>query len=228
MRKVQFKRYWPIFLLLALLSTGCQKVMLEPDVDLRKLGKVALLEFDNLTQDWGIAREATALFAEELEQLPGMVLLQPRYGDRNLNSRAASGGDLGEIAAKLGADTLLIGAVTYYFEDIYMEPPRRVLVDKEKETHRWEFQQEANVEVSLSLQLITKEQKVLFSRRTTGKANRYRTRRLPWPSDSNYLPPYTSIPGPDRRDIPKLRQDALKDATRKLAKDYLPQYTYEW
>lgn len=216
------------FLILAFFSIGCKKVMLEPEVDLAKLGKVALLEFDNLTPDFGIAREATALLAEELYKVDGLVLIEPRFGHQDFSSREAQGGDLGKLAGRLGADTLLLGAVTYYFEDIYLEPPRRVLVDKKKEEYRWELRQETNVEVALSMQLVSKNGRVLFSRQATGEAIRFKNTELPWPGDSKYLPPFTTIPGPDRRQIPTLRREALREAIRKLASSYLPQYQYSW
>ncbi len=227
---MQAKRMLPlfVFLTLPLFLSGCKQVMLEPEVDLRKLGRVALLEFDNLTSDYGISREATTLLAEELSQLSGLDLIEPRFGDSLFSSRAASEGDVGQLARSLGADTLLLGAVTYYFEDVYLEPPRRVLIDKKKEIHRWELRQEINVEVGISLQLVSKERRVLFSRQATGKATRFKTIELPWPGDSKYLPPFTSIPSPDRRQIPTLRREALRDATKKLASNYLPQFTYTW
>lgn len=215
-------------LILVLTFSGCKKVMLEPEVDLRRLGKVALLEFDNLTSDLGIAQEATALLSEELAKIEGLDLLVPRFGDRVFSSKEAQMGDVGELALRIGADTLLLGAVTYYFEDVYLEPPRRVLIDKKKELYRWEVRQETNVEVALTMQLVSKNRRVLFSRQATGKANKLKNIELPWPGDSKYLPPFTSIPGPDRRQIPTLRREALRDAIRKLASSYLPQYTYTW
>jgi hypothetical protein len=220
---------WAFSLLAAaFFLTGCKQVVEEPKVDLRKMGTVALLEFDNLTSDFGIAVEATSLLADELSKLQGLELLIPNFGDPEFSSRTAQEGDAGKVAARLGADTLLMGAVTYYFEDVYLEPPRRVLLDKEKDLYRWELRQETNVEVVLSMQLISKDRKVLFSRQATGSSSRLKTNRLSWPGESEYLPPFSALSGTDRRQLPTVRREALRDAIRKLASSYLPQYSLTW
>ena len=152
------KRIFPlaIVLYLMLFVTGCKQVMLDPEVDLLQMGTVALLEFDNLTSDLGIAREATVLLADELSKIEGLALLRPVLGDNRYSSRAAQEGRIQKIATDLGADTLLSGAVTYYFEDVYLEPPKRVLIDKNKELYKWQARQESSVEVVLSMQLLSK------------------------------------------------------------------------
>ena len=224
------KRIFPlaIVLYLMLFVTGCKQVMLDPEVDLLQMGTVALLEFDNLTSDLGIAREATVLLADELSKIEGLALLRPVLGDNRYSSRAAQEGRIQKIATDLGADTLLSGAVTYYFEDVYLEPPKRVLIDKNKELYKWQARQESSVEVVLSMQLLSKNGKVLYSRQETGKASRLKNIDLPWPEDSEYLPTFTILPSADRRQLPALRQEALRNAIKKLASSYLPHYTFTW
>jgi TolB-like protein len=110
---------------LALTAGGCassqQTRYLHPNADLGMIKKVAVIPFENVTEDRGAGEKVTRIFFVELLALDVFDVSEPGQAVKVLRSQAASldalgSADLQRIGKDLGVDGLFMGSVVDFSE----------------------------------------------------------------------------------------------------------------
>jgi TolB-like protein len=117
---MRIERPWNLALLLLLASTACTGIkstkFLNPDFDFSYVERVAILPFENLSNDQQAGARATRLFLTELLATGAMDVVEPGEVYAELTRMASTGIDLNReqlvaLGEKLGAQALILGSV---------------------------------------------------------------------------------------------------------------------
>jgi PBP1b-binding outer membrane lipoprotein LpoB len=223
------KIYYFLFIAcLALFLTGCggERVQVEvpPEVPTEGIEKIAIIEFNNESEDPGLAREMENMLIDHFRR-NGRYIIIERYRAQNFGSRNLSPQRARQLGAQTGADALIVASATYYSEDVYMEPPRR---DDYSEHPSWSSRQITTVHAKMVGQVIdAKTGMIIYSKGTQGEGRQVRYITLPgWPGAETAPPPIWMIPWTNRHDIPKARQEAIRNAVLPFARAFYPTYKY--
>ena len=113
-----------VFITLLLLVTACrttQTKYMHKNADLGAIGKVAVLPFENLTQERSAAEKVQKIFYLELLSLDVFEVAEPGHVTKVLRTSGAPLDALGEaeyqkIGKELGVDGMFVGTVVDYAE----------------------------------------------------------------------------------------------------------------
>jgi TolB-like protein len=124
--KVAVLKLAPLALLLiALVTTGCasshQTGFLHPNADLGMIKKVAVIPFENITEDRGAGEKVTRIFFVELLSLEVFDVSEPGQAVKVVRSQGTAidslgPADLQRIGKELGVDGLFLGSVVDFSE----------------------------------------------------------------------------------------------------------------
>lgn len=235
------KRKLGLLIIVSLLLVGCsglERVTTPPVVTVGGGNTIAVLFFDNFTDDYAISHEVEQELVKTLSEyyrvldpqevewaLVRLGLMRGQSPDRNQAIR------LGEM---LGVDALVMGEVSGYFAPITQTPPYltgRTQVDRDGNTlHQYEYLENTKVMISFTGRVMdTRAGNVIHRLRVEGQgAHDYKEIiRFPrewWPE--NRAPSTWDVPRPSQTNVPHTRQTALRQAVNEFIADLMP--TYHW
>lgn len=218
-----------ILLLLVLLLAGCGnrvQVEIPPKAPVEGIGTIAIAPFDNVTADAGLAFEFEEQIAKALRDSGWYEsIINLRHTASFPPGRPVTFESVRDLARQYGADAVIVGVATYYFEDVYMGVPQCSGCDRPETNPSWSVTQYTNVAVQLSARLIAVSSgNELHGMQVRGEDVDYRTHFL---SHRGYTPPPEAlIPKPNRQRVPDTRSFAIRQAVYQFTRDLLP--TYEW
>ncbi|NIV53970.1 MAG: hypothetical protein GWN53_19220 [Gammaproteobacteria bacterium] len=179
-----------------ILTAGCASTPKPPAYSLYDHDALAVLPFQNLTQDPGLAQELQDAFLARLVQLNAVPVIEggrvsalvaredadPASLQHDAAARAA-------IARQLESDVLLVGSVTSYSEGLSEGSPRRVKVAFSSDRYRWGFYENRTVQVMASIKLIdTATGRILWVKNAQGSSGRRHWVALPYDGDKESPP----------------------------------------
>lgn len=222
--------------LVVILLTGCsshERVMVPPKVSVGGSNTIAILFFDNLTDDYALSYEIEQKLSQELQTYYkvidpieaewALVRLGLRRGQNPSPDEAVRLGQL------LNADAVLFGEVSGYFTPITQTPPYIAGTrdnERGQREYKWEISQSTNVLVSFTGRLVsTRNGNIIYRQRVEGEANRERKDFVEWLPEGKQ-PGGWLIPRQSGADIPSARGSALREAVDQFTADLLP--TYVW
>ncbi|NMB01381.1 MAG: hypothetical protein GX971_07695 [Firmicutes bacterium] len=235
------KRKLVLLVVVALFLVGCsgyERVMHPPVVRVGGENTVAVLFFDNFTDDYAISHEVEQELVKKLSEyyrvldpqevewaLVRLGLLRGQSPDRDQAVR------LGQM---LGVDALVMGEVSGYFAPITQTPPYptgRTQVDNKGQTlQQYEYVESTNVMISFTGRVMdTRAGNTIYRLRAEGKADNNRKEILRFPREwwpANRGPTTWDLPRPSQTDVSWVRQSALRQAVNQFVKDLMP--TYSW
>lgn len=222
-----------LLLMVVLFTTGCfgerEQVMVPPRADLKGANRLAVLYLSNYTSDPGIVLELEQGIRNRLRGYYRMVdssevdTFLDRYGyDRG--DRVSS--DLiYRLGRELKVDAVIVGDISYYFEDVSQDVPKLTSTYDNGQKGRWSVRQETEALVVLSARVIeTRNGTILYSTKVEGRDATSSTTMLNYAGLES--PPASMVPRPSRRDIPRTRMGAINEAVDFFTADLLP--TYVW
>lgn len=233
------KRKLGVLVILALLMAGCanyERVMVPPKVSIGPGKSVAVLFFDNLTDEYTISYEVEQQLVRTLggyyrvlepaETEWALVRLGLLRGEMPNSDQAIR---LGQM---LGVDAIVFGEVSSYYTPITQTPPyiiaNRTNPTSGKRENRWELMQNTRVMLSFTARVVnTHSGNMVHRQRVEGESARDRKVALfdKWLPDGQ-KPSAFFLPKPDRFDIPDQTKYALRQAVEQFSADLLP--TYVW
>lgn len=230
------KRKLGLLLIIAFLLAGCssyQREMVPPKVDLGSSRRIAVLFFDNLTDDYPLVYEVEQRLHDQLGEYYRVV--DPREADWALirvglrpteTPSAEQARRLGEL---LQVDALVFGEVSGYFEPILQNRPAITKTEKMEDgkiRNFYEISQTTSVMISFTGRVMsTRSGNIIYRARAQGEESFERKDPLGWYPEGKE-PKAWDIPSPSRRDVPDVRHAALREAVAEFAEDLLP--TYVW
>lgn len=230
------KRKLGLLVLVVLLLAGCsthERVMVPPKVDVGGSKTIAILFFDNLTDDYALSYEIEQKLSQELAVYYQVVEpIEAEWALVRLGLRRGqtpSPDEVVRLGQLLNVDAVLFGEVSGYFTPITQTPPYIAgSRDNEKgqREYKWEVSQTTNVMVSFTGRMMsTRSGNIIYRQRVEGESSRERKDFVDWIPEGKqpgawFIPRYTSA------DIPGARQSALREAVEQFTADLLP--TYVW
>lgn len=224
-----------MFTVMALLLAACShdrvEVQIPPRARVDGIRTIAVLPFDSLASDPGLAIEFEQRIIQQLRQSAWYDRVIEARVDSLLGTLQGSAFELSTPAARreardrLQADAVIIGAATYYFEDVSRSAAEcRQCNDPDRRS--WSVAQTTQVSVTLNARMINLHTgETVYSRISTGDDRNYTTHSI-----RNYRgaepPPASAIPQVSRQQVPFTRQIAIDRAVRDFVRDLLP--TYQW
>jgi hypothetical protein len=235
-RGKKMKRKLGLLVLLALLLAGCagyEQVMVPPKVQVGGGNTVAVLFFDNFTNDYSISYEVEQQIMRTLSEyyrvitpeeaewaLVRLGLLRGQSPDRDQAIR------LGQM---LGVDALVMGELSGYFAPVTQTEPypaKEKYNDKGVRGYDWEIGQNTRVMVSFTGRVMeTRGGNVIHRVRAQGEGSTNSKKTIGWWPDGKQ-PGFWNIPGPHQNDVPIVRQTAVRQAVSQFTEDLMP--TYYW
>ncbi|MCF7954400.1 MAG: hypothetical protein K9M75_01225 [Phycisphaerae bacterium] len=91
-----------------------------PGIDLRSIGRVVILEMENLTTNQNLSKELTTALSEEIREkqifgLDSLYLRDPKWQSLRLSADSdVSMDQLTDIKTKLGVDAVMYGRIEHY------------------------------------------------------------------------------------------------------------------
>lgn len=230
------KRKLSLLLIVAFLLVGCstyERELVPPQVDLGSSRRIAVLFFDNFTDDYPLVYEVEQRLCEQLGEYYRVI--EPREADWALARvglrptelpTAEQARRLGDL---LGVDALILGEVSGYFEPIIQTRPYIVKTEETEEGQRrnkYEIAQTTKVMISFTGRaILTRSGNIVHRVRAQGEESIERKESLGWYPEGKE-PKAWDIPKPSRLDVPDARRSALRRAVAQFTKDLLP--TYVW
>lgn len=235
------KRKLGLLIIVALLLVGCsmERVMIPPKVTIGGGNTIAVLFFDNFTDDYAISHEVEQELVKTLSgyyrvlepaevewALVRLGLMRGQSPDRDQAIR------LGQM---LGVDALVVGEVSGYFAPITQTPPyptgRTRVNERGQIEQQFEFIESTQVLVSFTGRVMdTRSGNVIYRLRAEGQGENDRKEILRFPREwwpENRGPSSWDIPRPSHADIPWVRTTALRNAVSYFVKDLMPTYTWQ-
>lgn len=230
------KGHLVVLLLFTLLLASCsthERVMVPPVVTVEG-DTVAVLFFDNLTNEYDLAEEVEQSLVRALEGY--YKILEPAETEWALTKVGLRRGVMptSEQAIKLGkllaVDALVFGEISGYFAPVTLMPPAIVETrdGKDGKEYRWEMAQNTRVMVGFTGQVIDGYSgNVIHHLRVEEESSTEREISLfqEWQPEGKQ-PDSFFAPKPNKLDIPGQRKSAVKDAVTKFTANLLP--TYVW
>lgn len=185
------------FLALALLAVaGCASTPEPPAYSLYNHEALAVLPFENLTQDPGLAQELQDAFLARLVQLSAVPVIEGAPVATLMAGEGADPASLQQdaaarsaIARQLDSDVVLVGSVTSYSEGLSEGSPRRVKVGFSSDRHQWGYYRSRTVQVMASIRLIdTASGRILWVKNAEGSSGRRHWVELPYDGDEESPP----------------------------------------
>ncbi|MFY9494129.1 MAG: hypothetical protein GX101_09650 [Firmicutes bacterium] len=230
------KRKLVLLLFVAVFLVGCssyQREMVPPKVDLGSSRRIAVLFFDNLTDDYALVYEVEQQLVEQLGVF--YQVTDPREADWALArvglrpTEAPSAEQARRLGELLGVDAVIMGEVSGYFEPINQTPPYIV---KTRETedgkieNLYEVTRTTTVLLSFTGRAIsTKSGNMIYRERVQSEKVVNSKVSLRW-FPQGKEPTAWDVPTKSRIDVPEARRAAVHDAVAQFVEDLLP--TYVW
>ncbi len=236
------KRKLILLLLAAVLLSGCasyERVQNPPRVTVGGSNTVAVLFFDNFTDDYAITHEVEQEIVKTLSgyyrvlppsetewALVRLGLLRGHSPDRDQAVR------LGQM---LGVDAVVVGEVSGYFQPVTQTPPYPTGRTKEdKRTGQlltqYEYLESTKVMVGFTGRVMeTRTGNVIHRLRVEGQADTERKEILRFPYEwwpPNRKPTAWDVPAPSYSQVPYVRQSAIRQAVSQFTADLMPTYTW--
>lgn len=232
------KRKLGLLVLVALLLAGCstyERVLVPPKVSVGGSNTIAILFFDNLTDDYALSYEIEQQLSKGLSSF--YRIIEPNEAEWALvrlglrRGQTPSPDEVVRLGQLLGVDAVLFGEVSGYFAPITQTPPyiaRNRTNDKGQKEYQWEVSQNTRVMVSFTGRVMsTRGGNVIYRNRVEGEDSRDRKDViLPDWFPEGKQPSAWSVPRPTSADIASTRQAALREAADQFIADLLP--TYVW
>lgn len=223
------------FLMVALVIAGCshnmERVTLPPEAPVEGVRSIAVVGVDNFTVDPGLGRQFADIVASILRESDRYTLIDESTARAALSRMGATLNDLGDtnvakrLGRELGADALISGSATYYFEDTRLSIPRCVNCGTKNATPYWNVTHITSVIGNVQTRVIeSRSGTVVWSNTVEGRDTTNRTLFLNW--NSTEPPPSSLIPETDRSDIPTTRDAAIREAARLFTADLLPRHVW--
>ncbi len=232
------RRKLGLLLVVALLLVGCstyEREMVPPKINLGNSRRIAVLFFDNLTDDYPLVYEVEQRLCEELGEYYRVT--EPREADWALARVGLRPTEMPSVeqARRLGelleVDAFVFGEVSGYFEPIIQTRPYPLpatteeMEDGRKRT-KYEITQTTTVMISFTGRVMSaRSGNIIYRARAQGEQGIERKVSLGWYPEGKE-PKAWDIPRITRVDVPDARRAALKEATAQFTADLLP--TYIW
>ncbi|HPT83142.1 MAG TPA: hypothetical protein PLM25_04575 [Limnochordia bacterium] len=236
------KRKLFLLVLVAVLLSGCagyQRVQHPPKVTVGGSNTIAVLFFDNFTDDYAISHEVEQELVKTLSgyyrvlppaevewALVRLGLLRGQSPDRNQAVR------LGQM---LGVDALVMGEVSAYFQPINQTPPyptgKTTKDEKGNTLYQYEYLETTQVMVGFTGRVMeTRSGNVIHRLRVEGQSQSERKEIVRWPREwwpEGRRPSTWDLPNPSYAQVPYVRQNAIRQAVSHFVQDLMPTYTWE-
>lgn len=216
-------------LLIAALAAGCGQrvqVQIPPKAPVEGIDTIAIAPFDNVTADAGLAYEIEEQIAKALRDSGWYAsVIQLRQLASFPAGRPVTFEAVRQLAADHGADAVIVGTATYYFDDVFMGVPECSGCNRPETLPTWTVTQETHVVVHFTARLIeVATGRELYGMQARGEDTDYLTRFVAHREATP--PPESLVPKPNRLRIPDTRRHAIQRAVYQFTRDLLP--TYEW
>lgn len=209
--------------------------MVPPKVNVGGGNTLAILFFDNMTDDYALSYEVEQQLSKKLSEF--YRIIEPIEADWALVRLGLRRGETPNpdqtirLGQMLGVDAVLFGEVSGYFAPVTQTPPyiARNREDKTgKMEYQWEISQNTQVMVSFTGRVVdTRSGNVIWRNRVQGESSSDRKEILsPQWIPEGKKPDIWFIPRPDQRDVPSVKMSALREAVSQFTADLLP--TYVW
>ncbi len=229
------KRKLGFLVLVALLLVGCagyEREQIPPRVSVGGGNTVAVLFFDNFTDDYAITHEVEQKILQTLSQYYRVISPEEsewalvRLG--LLRGQSPSRDEAIRLGQMLGVDAVVMGEVSGYFAPLTQTPayPAKARDEKGVKGHEWEIGQNTRVMVSFTGRVMdTRSGNVIHRLRAEGESSIDSKKMIGWYREGD-KPGFWSIPLPHKNDIPYVRESALRHAVSQFIQDLMP--TYHW
>ncbi len=152
----------PLFLFVgALLLNGCAEKPAPPVFSLYGYQRLAVVPFDNQTQDSALPGAVADEMTNEIAQINALPIIQVSQVATYLNGKRAASDDLltndglrKSLGQRFQCDVLLMGSADGYAESLKDEDPQRVVVNQQTGEAQWGFNTDRKVTVNASAKLI--------------------------------------------------------------------------
>lgn len=223
-----------LLLAAALVAAACthdvEQVLLPPRVDMQGIETIAVLPFDNYSLDPGLGVGLEDGITAALQRAYRVVdrgQVMAALAEEGLMPVHLTSPEIARrVGRRLGADAVVSGAATYYFEDVVVDAPHCVGCNQEGATPLWRTQHQTVVIVSLSARLIEVDSgNVRYTRTVDGENTQSETIHIRAWTDRQ-PGPEAYVPRPSRKDVPLARRRAIQRAVDLWTRDLLPTYTW--
>jgi hypothetical protein len=229
------KRKLSLLVLIALLLVGCasyEREQLPPKVTVGGGNTVAVIFFDNFTDDYSLSYEVEQRILQTLSEYYRVVdpseteWALVRLG--LLRGQSPNQDQAVRLGQMLGVDALVMGEVSAYFAPVTQTEPymsrQRAVGDKTE--FEWEVAQNTRVMVSFTGRVMeTRSGNVIHRVRAEGESYVDTKKAIGWFRQGE-KPGFWNIPSPHKNDIPGVRQSAVRKAVSQFTEDLMP--TYRW
>lgn len=227
-------RRWILLALVVVLLSGCagyERITVPPKIDLGGARSLAILFFDNYTDDYGLSYAVEQQLQRRLSK--NYRVLEPAEAEWALARLKLPRGVMptADQAVRLGklleVDALVVGEVSAYFAPVTQHPPyisKTRIVDDGKREHQWEISQTTIVMVGFTGRVMsTRTGNILYLDRVQGEATKVRKDPLgkKWYPEGEE-PDRFFIPRLSTADIPPTRAAAINQAVDQFSADLLP------
>ncbi|HHT74320.1 MAG TPA: hypothetical protein GX008_11480 [Firmicutes bacterium] len=220
-------------LVVAALLSGCfgrERVMVPPKNDLGGAESIAVIYFENYTDQPNISYDVEEKVAGKLREY--YYVAERGEVERALAELGLRRGlvptrdEILRLGRKLDVDAIVTGEVGFYFEEVVQNPPHIARLYEEGTKAVWEVAQRTKTVVNFTGRVIdARTGNILYTRRAEGESSEFRNTTLSWTSPHE-APSWVLIPSPSKMDIPNVRARAVSHAADQFTADLLP--TYQW
>jgi len=220
-------------LVFIVLLSGCfgrERVMVPPKVDLGGAESIAVIYFENYTDQPNIAYDVE-------EKVAGKLREYYYVADRGEVERAMA--ELGlrrglvptrdeilRLGRMLDVDAIVTGEVGFYFEEVVQNPPHIARLYEDGAKAVWEVVQRSKAVVNFTGRVLdARTGNIIYTRRAEGESSEFRHTTLSW-TKPDEAPSWVLIPSPSKQDLPHVRSRAVSQAGDQFTADLLP--TYVW
>lgn len=231
-----------VLVLAAAVLTGCagyERVQHPPKVTVGGNNTIAVLFFENVTDDYAISHE---IEQEIVSTLSGYYrVLQPsevewaivRLG--LLHGQSPDRNEAVRLGQMLGVDAIVVGEVSGYFQPVTQTPPyptgRTTTDDRGNTLYQYEYLESTKVMVSFTGRVMdTRTGNVIHRLRVEGQSTSDRKEIIRWPREwwpADRKPTTWDLPAPSHANVPYARQSAVRQAVSQFTADLMPTYTWE-
>lgn len=235
------RRLLLLLVLAAVLLTGCagyERVQHPPRVTVGGSNTIAVLFFDNLTDDYAISHEVEQ---EIIQTLSGYYRVLPpsevewatvRLG--LMRGQAPDASQAVRLGQMLGVDALVVGEVTAYYQPVTQTPPYptgRTMIEGGRTLYQYEYMENTKVMVTFTGRVMeTRSGNVIHRMRAEGEHSSDRKEILRWPREwwpADRKPSSWDLPQPSYAQVPYARQNAIRHAVSVFTEALMPTYTWE-
>lgn len=223
-----------LLLVVVTLLTGCfgrERVMVPPKVDLGGAESVAVIYFENYTDQPNIAydvEEAIAAKLREYYYVADRSEVEAALAELGLRRGLVPTRDeIWSLGRILDVDVIVTGEVGFYFEEVVQNPPRIARLTENGTKAVWEVIQRTMAVVNFTGRVVdARSGNITYSRRSEGESSETRHTELAWYKPDE-APSWVLIPNPSRIDLPSTRSRAVARASDQFTADLLPTYVWQ-